>query len=166
MLRPTVKAYMDDPEHMLFAIGSTVGPHPFPMMVRDFQAIVGFEAKEQFQELTGGAPDILLACVGGGCNSLGLFTAFLDDNNVQMIGVEPGGHVGASQRPGRRTRSYGNGALFFLQHRLRFVSYRVCSPAAPAPAHGAAAAEPRCRPRRRRSQTVTPLSDQMPQLCI
>jgi len=83
---------MDDPEHMLFAIGSTVGPHPFPMMVRDFQAIVGFEAKEQFQELTGGAPDILLACVGGGCNSLGLFTAFLDDSNVQMIGVEPGGH--------------------------------------------------------------------------
>ena len=63
LLLPIVKAYMDDPEHMLFAIGSTVGPHPFPMMVRDFQAIVGFEAKEQFQELTGGAPDILLACV-------------------------------------------------------------------------------------------------------
>lgn len=84
---------MGDPEHMLFCIGSVVGPHPFPMMVRDFQAIVGFEAKEQFKELsTKGKPDILLACIGGGCNSLGLFTAFLDDPDVQMIGVEPAGY--------------------------------------------------------------------------
>jgi tryptophan synthase beta chain len=88
-----VKAYMGDTENMFFAIGSTVGPHPFPMMVRDFQAIVGYEAKEQFKELTdGGKPDILLACVGGGCNSLGLFTAFLDDADVQCVGVEPAGH--------------------------------------------------------------------------
>lgn len=78
---------------MFFAIGSTVGPHPFPGMVRDFQAIVGFEAKEQFKEMTeGGKPDMLLACVGGGCNSLGLFTAFLDDADVQLVGVEPAGH--------------------------------------------------------------------------
>ena len=84
-------AYMGDPETMFFGIGSTVGPHPFPMMVRDFQAVVGYEAKEQFKDLTGGSPDILLACVGGGCNSLGLFTAFLDDENVQCIGVEPAG---------------------------------------------------------------------------
>lgn len=87
-----VQTYMGDPEHMLFAIGSVVGPHPFPGMVRDFQAIVGYEAKEQFQELTGGKPDVLLACVGGGCNSLGLFTAFLDDPDVKLIGVEPAGH--------------------------------------------------------------------------
>ena len=78
---------------MLFAIGSTVGPHPYPMMVRDFQSIVGYEAKSQFAEMTGGAqPDYLLACVGGGCNSLGLFTAFLDEPGVKMIGVEPAGH--------------------------------------------------------------------------
>jgi len=82
---------MEDPESMFFAIGSTVGPHPFPMMVRDFQSIVGYEAKEQFQHLTGGKPDTLLACVGGGCNSLGLFTAFLDDESVELIGVEPAG---------------------------------------------------------------------------
>ena len=90
-----VKSYMEDPETMLFAIGSTVGPHPFPMMVRDFQAVVGFEAKKQFREIVGSetaTPDVLLACVGGGCNSLGLFTAFLDDKNVQLIGVEPAGH--------------------------------------------------------------------------
>ena len=85
-------AYMEDPENMFFAIGSTVGPHPFPMMVRDFQAVVGYEAKQQFSELSGGdLPDQLLACVGGGCNSLGLFTAFLDDEDVKMVGVEPAG---------------------------------------------------------------------------
>jgi tryptophan synthase beta chain len=84
-------AYMGDPESMFFAIGSVVGPHPFPMMVRDFQAVVGYEALEQFQDLTGGKPDMLLACVGGGCNSLGLFTAFLDDESVQCVGVEPAG---------------------------------------------------------------------------
>ena len=85
-------AYMADPENMLFAIGSVVGPHPYPGMVRDFQAIVGFEAKAQFMELTGKAPDYLMACVGGGCNSLGLFTAFLDDADVKLVGVEPAGH--------------------------------------------------------------------------
>jgi len=85
-------AYMGDTENMFFAIGSAVGPHPFPMMVRDFQAIVGFEAKEQFKEMTNGnLPDMCLACVGGGCNSLGLFTAFLDDTDVQLVGVEPAG---------------------------------------------------------------------------
>ena len=88
-----VMAFMVDPENIFYAIGSVVGPHPFPMMVRDFQAIIGFEAKEQFKEMTNGElPDICLACVGGGCNSLGLFTAFLDDENVQLIGVEPAGH--------------------------------------------------------------------------
>jgi len=88
-------AYMASPEEMLFCIGSVVGPHPFPMMVRDFQAVVGYEAKQQFAELHGKngktAPDYLVACVGGGCNSVGLFTAFLDDANVKMVGVEPAG---------------------------------------------------------------------------
>jgi tryptophan synthase beta chain len=93
LLAFTVGAYMSNTDEMFFAIGSTVGPHPFPMMVRDFQAIVGFEAKEQFKELSsGGKPDMCLACVGGGCNSLGLFTAFLDDPDVQLVGVEPAGH--------------------------------------------------------------------------
>jgi len=87
-------AYMANPEEMLFCIGSTVGPHPFPMIVRDFQAIVGYEAKKQFAELhsAGQTPDYLMACVGGGCNSLGLFTAFLEDESVKMVGVEPAGH--------------------------------------------------------------------------
>jgi tryptophan synthase beta chain len=83
--------YMKDPVNFFYAIGSVVGPHPFPMMVRDFQKIVGQEAKTQFNELTGKNPDILMACVGGGSNAIGLFTAFLDDEDVRIIGVEPSG---------------------------------------------------------------------------
>jgi tryptophan synthase beta chain len=82
---------LKNPEEFFYAIGSVVGPHPFPMMVRDFQSIVGSEAREQFQALTGKLPDYLIACVGGGSNAIGLFTAFLNDENVKMIGVEPAG---------------------------------------------------------------------------
>ena len=84
-------AYMGDPVTQFYAIGSVVGPHPFPKMVRDFQSIVGVEAKEQFQQMTGKLPDNLVACVGGGSNALGLFTAFMNDENVAMHGVEPAG---------------------------------------------------------------------------
>ncbi len=83
--------YLKDPVNSLYAIGSVVGPHPFPKMVRDFQSIVGREARQQFQEKHGKLPDIIMACVGGGSNAIGLFTAFLDDEDVQMIGVEPAG---------------------------------------------------------------------------
>ena len=84
-------AYLADPKSQFFAIGSVVGPHPFPKMVRDFQSIVGVEAKEQFRQMTQSLPDNLVACVGGGSNALGLFTAFMDDESVQMYGVEPAG---------------------------------------------------------------------------
>ena len=83
--------YLKDPVNYFYAIGSVVGPHPFPRMVRDFQAVVGIEAREQFQAKEGRLPDYLLACVGGGSNAMGLFTAFLDDEDVKMIGVEPAG---------------------------------------------------------------------------
>ncbi len=84
-------AYMGDPVTQFYAIGSVVGPHPFPMMVRDFQSIVGVEAREQFKQMTGKLPDNLMACVGGGSNSIGLFSAFLNDESVKMYGVEPSG---------------------------------------------------------------------------
>lgn len=83
--------YLKDPINQFYAIGSVVGPHPFPGMVRDFQSIVGVEAKEQFQQMTGGLPGNLVACVGGGSNAMGLFTAFIDDVQVNMHGVEPSG---------------------------------------------------------------------------
>ncbi len=85
------EAYLEDPVNQLYAIGSVVGPHPFPMMVRDFQQIVGIEARKQFQEMTGNLPDNLVACVGGGSNAIGLFTAFLNDESVKIYGVEPSG---------------------------------------------------------------------------
>lgn len=84
------EAYLKDPVNQFYAIGSVVGPHPFPMMVRDFQQIVGEEAREQFQEMNGALPDNLVACVGGGSNAIGLFTPFLDDD-VTIWGVEPAG---------------------------------------------------------------------------
>jgi tryptophan synthase beta chain len=85
------EAYLADPVTQFYAIGSVVGPHPFPGMVRDFQSIVGVEAREQFQQMTGKLPDNLVACVGGGSNALGLFSAFMNDETVAMYGVEPSG---------------------------------------------------------------------------
>jgi tryptophan synthase beta chain len=83
--------YLKDPVNFFYAIGSVVGPHPFPKMVRDFQSIVGKEAREQFIAKENKLPDVVMACVGGGSNSIGLFTAFLDDESVKIIGVEPAG---------------------------------------------------------------------------
>lgn len=83
-------AYIKDPDTQLFAIGSVVGPHPFPKMVRDFQSVVGFEAKEQFLEMTGKLPDMITACVGGGSNAMGIFSAFIEDS-VKLYAVEPAG---------------------------------------------------------------------------
>ncbi|NVK44647.1 MAG: tryptophan synthase subunit beta [Oceanospirillaceae bacterium] len=83
------QSYLGQADTALFAIGSVVGPHPFPLMVRDFQSVVGFEAKDQFLEMVGELPDQVGACVGGGSNAMGLFSAFLDDNGVGLNGVEP-----------------------------------------------------------------------------
>lgn len=89
-------AFIADHEHTFFGIGSVVGPHPYPMMVRDFQSVVGEEAREQILELEGRLPDSIIACVGGGSNAMGIFMAFINDP-VAMIGVEPGGR---SFKPG------------------------------------------------------------------
>ncbi len=83
--------YVRDPVNFLYAIGSVVGPHPFPKMVRDFQSVVGKEARAQFLEREGKLPDIVTACVGGGSNAIGMFTEFLPDEGVRLVGVEPAG---------------------------------------------------------------------------
>lgn len=85
-----LEAFLKESKTAFYAMGSAVGPHPFPLMVRDFQEIIGKEAREQFLEKTGELPDIITACVGGGCNSIGIFEAFLDDP-VRLVGVEPMG---------------------------------------------------------------------------
>ena len=82
-------AYMEQYEQAIYCIGSVVGPHPFPTMVRDFQSVVGKEAKKQHKNQEGGLPTALVACVGGGSNAMGLFHAFVREKDVRMYGVEP-----------------------------------------------------------------------------
>ena len=110
------EVYLQDPVNTIYAIGSVVGPHPFPMMVRDFQSIVGREAREQFQHKHGKLPDHVAACVGGGSNAMGIFTAFLNDESVHLVGVEPAGE--GIDKPGRHaaTLSVGKpGAIHGMQ---------------------------------------------------
>lgn len=80
-----------NPEDTYYCVGSVVGPHPFPWMVREFQSIIGTEMRAQFDERSGGLPDAVVACVGGGSNAIGSFHAFVGDVNVQLVGVEAGG---------------------------------------------------------------------------
>ena len=81
-------AYANEYKDAIYCIGSVLGPHPFPMMVRDFQSVVGIEAREQFLGMTGELPDAVVACVGGGSNSMGIFAGFLNDP-VELYGIEP-----------------------------------------------------------------------------
>lgn len=99
-------AYIQDPVNQLYCIGSVVGPHPFPMMVRDFQQVVGLEAREQFIEMTGNLPDMVVACVGGGSNAMGLFAGFIDDP-VELRGIEPLGK-GSAMGEHSATMTYGS----------------------------------------------------------
>lgn len=103
-------AYVKDPINSIYCIGSVVGPHPFPMMVRDFQKIVGDEAHEQFFDMTGEMPDSVVACVGGGSNAMGIFSGFINEENVKLYGVEPGG---TSDKIGDHaaTMTFGNPGL-------------------------------------------------------
>lgn len=100
------QSYLQQADRALFAIGSVVGPHPFPKMVRDFQHIVGIEARDQFLEMTGNLPEIVAACVGGGSNAMGIFAGFIDDADVALYGVEP---LGTSSKLGEHaaTITYG-----------------------------------------------------------
>jgi len=95
-----------------YLLGSALGPHPYPTMVRDFQSVIGHESRAQFMEMSGGRlPDLLLACVGGGSNSIGLFHPFLADKSVRMIGVEAGGRGPALGEHAARFAGGGPGVL-------------------------------------------------------
>jgi tryptophan synthase beta chain len=95
-----------------YILGSALGSHPFPMMVRDFHRVIGVEARRQILEKEGRLPDLLVACVGGGSNSIGLFHPFLDDKNVRMVGVEAGGD---GIIPERHAARFQGGRLGVLQ---------------------------------------------------
>jgi tryptophan synthase beta chain len=86
-----MRDWMGSVEQTHYIIGSVVGPHPFPMIVRDFQRIIGDETKQQSQQIFGRLPDYIVACVGGGSNAAGIFYPFIEDKNVKLIGVEAGG---------------------------------------------------------------------------
>jgi len=86
-----LRDWVSDPTGTYYVLGSAVGPHPYPYLVRELQSVIGREARAQMLELAGGLPDMAVACVGGGSNAIGLFHPFLDDSGVKLIGVEAGG---------------------------------------------------------------------------
>ena len=104
-----------------YLLGSVLGPHPYPMMVRDFQSVIGREARAQMFERCGRLPDYLLACVGGGSNAIGLFHAFLNDEKVKMIGVEAGGRGLAVGEHAARFLEEGGGRIGVLQGTRSYV---------------------------------------------
>lgn len=91
-LNEAMRDWVTNVDNTFYIIGTVAGPHPYPMMVRDFQSIIGREAREQILQKEGKLPDALIACVGGGSNAMGLFHAFLADESVKIYGVEAGGH--------------------------------------------------------------------------
>jgi len=101
-----------------YILGSVLGPHPYPMMVRDFQSVIGREARKQIVRSHGKLPDYLVACVGGGSNAIGLFTAFLKDKTVKMIGVEAGG-LGIES--GKHAARFATGSVGVLQGTMTYL---------------------------------------------
>jgi tryptophan synthase beta chain len=101
-----------------YLLGSVMGPHPYPVMVRDFQSVIGREARKQILEVEGRLPDLLIACVGGGSNSIGLFHKFIADENVRMIGVEAGGRGSAL---GEHAARFSGGSPGVLQGTRSYI---------------------------------------------
>jgi tryptophan synthase beta chain len=101
-----------------YLLGSVLGPHPYPLMVREFQAVIGREARRQMFDQVGRLPDIIVACVGGGSNAIGMFDAFVEDTSVRLIGVEAGGEKIA---PGRHAARFAGGSAGVLQGTKTFV---------------------------------------------
>jgi tryptophan synthase beta chain len=101
-----------------YLLGSALGPHPYPLMVREFQSVIGREARRQMLEQVGRLPDIVVACVGGGSNAIGIFDAFVNDKSVRLIGVEAGGERIA---PGRHAARFAGGSMGVLQGTRTFV---------------------------------------------
>ena len=101
-----------------YLLGSALGPHPYPLMVREFQSVIGREARQQILEQVGRLPDIVVACVGGGSNAMGIFDGFVDDKQIRLIGVEAGGERIA---PGRHAARFAGGSTGVLQGTRTFI---------------------------------------------
>jgi tryptophan synthase beta chain len=117
-INEALRDWAANPQTTYYLIGSVVGPHPYPMIVRDFQSIIGCEIRGQLREFEGGLPDALVACVGGGSNAIGTFYAFLNDSSVEMYGVEAAGEGIAS---GRHAAAICTGSEGVLHGMLTYV---------------------------------------------
>ncbi len=113
-----MREWMSSVEDTHYIIGSVVGPHPFPEMVRDFQSVIGIETKQQCLSQTGKLPEVVVACVGGGSNAAGAFYAFVDDAGVELVGVEAGGR---NAKPGQHAATLNNGAPGVLHGSFSYV---------------------------------------------
>lgn len=113
-----MRDWMSSVETTHYIIGSVIGPHPFPMMVRDFQAVIGREARAQSLEALGRLPDTVVACVGGGSNAAGMFYAFIEDSQVKLVGVEAGG---LSSAPGQHASTLTHGRPGVLHGSFSYV---------------------------------------------
>ena len=117
-INEAMRDWVTNVETTHYILGSVLGAHPYPMMVRDFQSVIGKEARAQILELEGRLPDYLVACVGGGSNSIGLFHDFLDEPAVRMIGVEAGG---LGIETGRHAARFATGELGVLHGTMSFI---------------------------------------------
>lgn len=120
-INEALRDWVTNPTDTYYLLGSALGPHPYPQMVRDFQSVIGREAREQIIEKEDRLPDCLIACVGGGSNSIGLFHPFLGDDGVRMIGVEAGGRGDALGEHAARFNAAGGGHPGVLQGTKSYV---------------------------------------------
>ena len=120
-INEALRDWVTNVEDTYYLLGSALGPHPYPLMVRDFQTVIGRETREQILEKEGHLPDVLVACVGGGSNSIGMFHPFLGDESVRMVGVEAGGRSNELGQHAARFNSNGGGRPGVLQGTLSYV---------------------------------------------
>jgi tryptophan synthase beta chain len=117
-INEAMRDWVARPDDTHYLLGSALGPHPYPLMVREFQSVIGREARAQCLEMIGRLPEMVVACVGGGSNAIGIFDAFIDDPDVRLVGVEAGGeHIA----PGRHAARFAGGSPGVLQGTRTFV---------------------------------------------
>jgi tryptophan synthase beta chain len=117
-INEAMRDWVARPDDTHYLLGSALGPHPYPLMVREFQSVIGREARQQCMELIGRPPNAVIACVGGGSNAIGIFDAFIDDPNVKLIGIEAGGEAIA---PGKHAARFAGGSPGVLQGTRTYV---------------------------------------------
>ena len=117
-INEAMRDWVANVHHTYYLLGSALGPHPYPLMVREFQSVIGREARQQIVDQAGRLPDVVVACVGGGSNAIGIFDGFVDDTDVRLIGVEAGGERIA---PGRHAARFAGGSTGVLQGTRTFI---------------------------------------------